>query len=40
MDPNMLTNSEDYNVDIIGEIIILLTTMSIINFINIKMASA
>lgn len=38
MDPNMLTNSEDYNVDIIGEIII--TTMSIIKFINIKMASA
>lgn len=34
----MLTNSEDYNVDIIGEIII--TTMSIIKFINIKMASA
>lgn len=38
MDPNMLTNSEDYNVDIIGEIII--TTMSIIKFINIKMALA
>ena len=40
MDPNVLTNSEDYDVDIIGEIIILLTTMSTINFINVKMASA
>ena len=40
MDPNVLTNSEDYDVDIIGEIIILLSTMSTINFINVKMASA